>query len=78
VVVEVNGSPHRLDLKAEHARLAMRLGVRVVLSCDAHNVEELEHLRFAVATARKGWVTRDRVVNTLDTGAFLMALRQPS
>jgi DNA polymerase (family 10) len=78
VVVEVNGSPHRLDLKPEHARLAMQVGARVVLSCDAHNVEELEHLRYAVATARKGWVIRDRVVNTLDTVDFLKALRQAS
>jgi DNA polymerase (family X) len=75
VVVEVNGKPPRLDLKAEHVRLALRRGVRLVASCDAHCVEDLDNLAYAVATARRGWARREDVLNTLPAERFVSALR---
>lgn len=75
VAVEVNGKPPRLDLKAEHVRLALQYGVRLVASCDAHSVEDLDNLAYAVATARRGWARREDVLNTLPAERFVSALR---
>jgi DNA polymerase (family 10) len=75
VALEVNGNPQRLDLKAEHVRMALQRGVKLVLSTDAHSVRELNHLRYATGTARKGWARKSDVLNTLPAPAFVAALR---
>jgi DNA polymerase (family X) len=76
VAIEVNGNPARLDLKAEHVRLALGLGARLVVSADAHSVRELDHLRYAVATARRGGARRQDVLNTVGPSEFARALKQ--
>ena len=76
VTLEVNGNPHRLDLKAEHVRMALQRGVKLVVSTDAHSVRELGHLRYAVGTARKGWARQSDVLNTLPADRFVSELRQ--
>jgi DNA polymerase (family 10) len=63
--LEVNGQPERLDLRDTHARLAAEAGARLVVSSDAHSVEGLGYLDLALATARRGWVGRATVLNTL-------------
>lgn len=73
--LEVNGSPHRLDLSGEHVRMAVRAGVKLVLSVDAHSTAGLDVLRWAVATARRGWATPADVLNTQDADGFLASLR---
>jgi DNA polymerase (family 10) len=76
VAVEVNGCPDRLDLKAEHVRMALQRNLKIVISTDAHSVRELHtHLPLAVATARKGWSTVADVLNTRTCEDFLAALR---
>ena len=62
--LEVNSQPDRLDLIDAHARAAAEAGVKLVLSSDAHRTHELEHLELGVFQARRGWVTREQVVNT--------------
>jgi DNA polymerase (family X) len=64
VAVEVNGLPDRLDLSGEHAREALRAGVDIVCSTDAHSVRGLGNMTFSVATARRGWATAAHVINT--------------
>jgi DNA polymerase (family 10) len=64
VAVEVNGLPARLDLSGAHAREALRAGVEIVCSTDAHSVIGLRNMTLAVATARRGWATAADVVNT--------------
>jgi DNA polymerase (family X) len=64
VALEVNGLPDRLDLSGEHVREALRAGVRIVCSTDAHSVRGLENMTFSVMTARRGWATTGDVVNT--------------
>jgi DNA polymerase (family 10) len=63
--LEVNGSPHRLDLGDEQVRLAHRFGVMLSFGSDSHGPGHLANMRFAVATAGRGWTTPDRVINTL-------------
>src|ERR687892_73696 len=57
VALEVNGLPDRLDLSGEHVREALRAGVKIVCSTDAHSVRGLSNMQFAVATARRGRAT---------------------
>jgi DNA polymerase (family 10) len=64
VPLEVNGLPDRLDLSGEHVRDALRAGVQVVCSTDAHSVRGLANMELAVATARRGGATAADVVNT--------------
>jgi DNA polymerase (family 10) len=65
VAIEVNGLPARLDLSGEHVREALRAGVSIVCSTDAHSPTGLEHMTLSVATARRGWATAADVLNTL-------------
>jgi DNA polymerase (family X) len=64
VALEVNGLPDRLDLRGEHVRDALRAGVQIVCSTDAHSVRGLGNMALSVATARRGWATAANVVNT--------------
>jgi DNA polymerase (family X) len=64
VALEVNGLPPRLDLSAEHVREALRAGVSVVCSTDAHSTQGLANMTYSVATARRGWATAADVLNT--------------
>jgi DNA polymerase (family 10) len=61
--LEMNAQPDRLDLIDTHARAAVEAGVKVVISTDAHRTWELAYLGLAVAQARRGWVSREHVVN---------------
>jgi DNA polymerase (family 10) len=63
VALEVNGLPDRLDLRGEHVRDALRAGVRIVCSTDAHSVRGLGNMELSVRTARRGWATAADVVN---------------
>ena len=71
VALEVNGLPDRLDLSGAHVREALRAGVEIVCSTDAHSVRGLANMDFSVATARRGWATTVSVINTRPLGAVL-------
>jgi DNA polymerase (family X) len=64
VALEVNGLSPRLDLRGEHVRDALRAGVQIVCSTDAHSVRGLANMALSVHTARRGWATAGDVVNT--------------
>ena len=64
VAVEVNGLPARLDLSGEHVRHALRAGVQIVCSTDAHSPAGLDNITLSVDTARRGWATAADVLNT--------------
>jgi DNA polymerase (family X) len=75
VAVEINGDPRRLDLEPALARRARARGARFVLSSDAHAPAQLDHLRLAVAMARRARIRRHEVLNTLAADAFVRAVR---
>ena len=62
--LEINGSPHRLDLAAERARRAVSMGCLLTIDSDAHRTEELEYVRWGVDQARRAWVEPSNVLNT--------------
>jgi len=61
--LEVNSNFHRLDLNDLHCRKARDLGVHVIISTDSHNYDDLLNLPYGVATAQRGWIEKDRVLN---------------
>jgi DNA polymerase (family 10) len=74
--LEVNGFPDRLDLRDEHILWAKRHGVTFAVDTDSHAVGHLSHMRFGVATAQRGWLTRDDVVNTWPLAKLRRFLRK--
>jgi DNA polymerase (family X) len=75
VFLEINGQPDRLDLSDVHARAAKEAGVKLVVNSDAHQTRAQGYVEFAVAQARRGWLTKDDVLNTR-TWAQLEKLRR--
>ncbi len=63
-VLEMNGSPHRLDLAVERARRAVELGCTLSVDSDAHKTAEFDHLRWGISQARRAWVEPGIVLNT--------------
>jgi DNA polymerase (family 10) len=76
VAVEINAQPQRLDLKDTHAIRARELGCRFVISTDAHRPRELDYIRYGVEQARRAWLTKKDVLNTLPLEKFLKAIRK--
>lgn len=62
--LEINSFPDRLDLDGEMARVAQDKGVLFAIDTDAHAIGHLDNIRFGVATAQRGWVSPDHVINT--------------
>jgi len=62
--LEINSQPDRLDLSDMHCRMAKALGVKMVISTDAHRVSDLDFMRLGVAQARRGWLEASDVLNT--------------
>ena len=73
--IEVNGDPHRLDLAPEWIRAARERGIKFIVSTDAHSTGALNYLTYGVSTARRGWLKREEVLNTLDSESFMQAVR---
>jgi DNA polymerase (family X) len=69
-MLEINGNPNRRDLSEQHARLASEAGVTIVLNTDAHGVDTLSNMDYAVATARRAWLTPQDVANTRSWADF--------
>jgi len=65
VAIEINSQPDRLDLNDVWARRAKELGCRLVINSDAPSPGDFANLRYGVAVARRGWLSRENVLNTL-------------
>jgi DNA polymerase (family 10) len=74
--LEVNSFPDRLDLRDEHILWARRHGVRFAIDTDAHAPVHLPFLRFGVATAQRGWLTKDDVINAWPLAKLRRFLRK--
>ncbi len=74
-MIEINGNPNRRDLSDLHARLAVEAGVKIALNTDAHGVDTLDNMAYAVATARRAWLTAADVANTRGWAQFKKLLK---
>jgi DNA polymerase (family X) len=75
VVVECNAYPDRLDLKDVHLRMAKQRGLKIVISTDSHATKQLALMKYGVTTARRGWIEKTDVINTLPVADMLASLR---
>lgn len=71
VAIEINADPNRLDLDWRVLPAARRAGVRISLGADAHNVAGIGNMEYGVGIARKGWLTKGEVLNSLSADEFL-------
>ena len=76
VAMEINAHPDRLDLDDIHARAARTAGCRIVISTDAHDTAGLANLRFGIDQARRAWLAREEVLNTLPLDGLLAAFKR--
>ena len=75
VAMELNSYPDRLDLNDVHLRQARQRGVKIVINTDSHHTSHLEKIRFGVLQARRAWLTRKNVLNTLPPAQFAKAMK---
>jgi DNA polymerase (family X) len=75
-MLEINGNPNRRDLSEHHAKLAKEAGARIVLDTDAHGVDTLGNMAYAVATARRAWLTSPDIANTRSWTEFKKLLKR--
>ena len=74
--LEINASPQRLDLPADHVRAARDAGVKFAINSDAHAVSDLANMPYGVGTAQRGWLTPGDVINTWPLDKLRAFLRQ--
>jgi DNA polymerase (family 10) len=75
VAMELNAYPDRLDLCDRHLRLAKQHGVKIVINTDSHHTSHMEKIRFGVLQARRAWLTKEDVLNTLPVEKFAEAMK---
>jgi len=75
-VLEVNAFWTRLDLNAHQARLAINNKVKLAVSTDSHSVDHLDYIFFGLKIARRGWVEKKDVINTLPLNSLLKFLKK--
>jgi len=75
VALEINAHPTRLDLDDIYARRAIEIGINLSINTDAHSASDMDLLHFGVATARRGWVTPEGVINAWTAERLLVWLK---
>ena len=75
VAMELNSYPDRLDLSDRHLRLAKQHGVKIVINTDSHHTSHLDKIRYGILQARRAWLTKDDVLNTLPAQKFAKAMK---
>ncbi|HZR28805.1 MAG TPA: DNA polymerase/3'-5' exonuclease PolX [Terriglobales bacterium] len=76
VAMEHNAYPDRLDLCDIHLRMARERGVKIVINTDTHHVSHMEKIRYGILQARRAWLTRKDVLNTLPVDQFAKAMKK--
>jgi DNA polymerase (family 10) len=75
VAMELNSYPDRLDLNDVHLRQAKQRGVKIVINTDSHHTSHLDKIRYGILQARRAWLTKDDVLNTLSAERFARAMK---
>ncbi|MBU7007248.1 DNA polymerase/3'-5' exonuclease PolX [Phosphitispora fastidiosa] len=76
--LEINASPDRLDLSDRYVRRAAELGIRISINTDAHDINRMDEMKYGVATARRGWLEKKDVLNTMGKEELLDYLSRDS
>jgi DNA polymerase (family X) len=75
VAMELNSYPDRLDLNDAHLRQAKQQGVKIVINTDSHHTSHMEKIQYGILQARRAWLTKDDVLNTLPAPKFAKAMK---
>jgi DNA polymerase (family 10) len=75
VAMELNAYPDRLDLNDVHLRMAKQHGVKIVINTDTHHTSHMRKIRYGVLQARRAWLRREDVLNTLPAEQFAKAMK---
>jgi DNA polymerase (family 10) len=75
VAMEHNSYADRLDLNDQHLRMAKQRGVKIVINTDAHHTSHMDMIKYGVLQARRAWLTKDDVLNTLPADQFAKAMK---
>lgn len=62
--LEINSSPDRLDLNDHYVRMAMEMGVKIVINTDAHEISAMDDMIYGIEVARRGWLKKEDILNT--------------
>jgi DNA polymerase (family 10) len=76
IALEINAHPERLDLDGEHARLAKEYGCKISIGTDSHSTTQLTNAKYGVYMARRGWLEKRDLINTLEYNKLIQFLRQ--
>jgi len=76
VAIEINSYPMRLDFNAENCRKAKKLGVLFAINTDSHSTDQLSYIEFGVKTARRGWLEKNNIINTLPYNELMKVLKK--
>jgi DNA polymerase (family X) len=74
--MELNAYPDRLDLCDRHLRMAKDRGVKIVINTDSHHTSHMEKIKYGILQARRAWLSKDDVLNTLPPEKFASALKR--
>ncbi len=64
VVLEINSSPHRLDLRDTDIKRCVEMNIPMIINSDAHHVDQLENISFGIGQARRGWAEKKNIINS--------------
>jgi len=73
--MELNSYPDRLDLNDRHLRMAKERGVKIVINTDSHHTSHMEKIHYGILQARRAWLTKNDVLNTLPVDRFAAAMK---
>ncbi len=76
IMMELNCFPNRLDLKDIHCKMAKDIGVKIIISTDAHSKQQLNNMKYGVITARRGWLEDADVLNTFKFNKFIKGIKR--
>jgi DNA polymerase (family 10) len=74
--MEINAYPLRLDLNDVYAKMAKEMGVPIVISTDTHVTDQFDYMAYGVSIARRGWLEKKDILNTLGYNPLINALRR--
>jgi len=75
-ILEIDAFPDRLDLKDEHIRKCVEVGVRMSIDSDAHSVQHFSMLEYGIAQARRGWAKKSDIINAWPLEKMLAFLKK--
>jgi DNA polymerase (family X) len=76
IIMELNCFPDRLDLKDVYCKMAKEIGIKIIISTDAHSRQQLDNMKYGVITARRGWLEKKDIINTFKLERLIKMIKR--